>query len=65
MKRTINEIYELLKQKKENALNDLTRERMRQYSSNKKMLQLQGEIEAYQDTITLIETSDILNKEVK
>lgn len=60
MKRTINEIYELLKQKKENALNDLTRERMRQYSSNKKMLQLQGEIEAYQDIITLFETSEVL-----
>lgn len=60
MKRTINEIYELLKQKKENALNDLTRERMRQYSSAKKILKLEGEIEAYQDVIVLIETSEVL-----
>ena len=60
MKRTINDIYELLKQKKENALNDITRERMRQYPSNKKILMLQGEIEAYQDTITLLETSEVL-----
>lgn len=65
MKRNINDIFNLLLQKKENAENDLIGESRRKYPSIKKMLQLQGEIEAYQDTITLIETSDILNKEVK
>ncbi len=62
MKRTINEIYQLLKEKEENALNDLTSERMRPYPSNKKILELQGEIAAYQDVIRLIETSEVLNK---
>lgn len=60
MKRTINDIYQLLKEKEENALNDLTGEHMRQYPSNKKILKLQGEIAAYQDVITLLETSEVL-----
>lgn len=62
MKRTINDIYQLLKEKEENALNDLTGERMRPYPSNKKIHKLQGEIAAYQDVIMLIETSEVLNK---
>ena len=60
MKRTINEIYNLLLQKQENALNDLTGEQLRKYPSNKKILKLQGEIEAYTDVINLIETSEVL-----
>ena len=60
MKRTINEIYNLLLQKKENASNDLTGEQLRKYPSNKKILKLQGEIEAYTDVIVLIETSEVL-----
>lgn len=62
MKRTINDIYQLLKEKEENALNDLTGERMRQYPSNKKILRLEGQVAAYQDVITLIETSEVLEK---
>lgn len=60
MKRSVNEIYDLLKQKEENALNDYHREHSRQYPSNKKLLKLQGEIAAYQDVITLLETSEVL-----
>lgn len=60
MKRTINEIYNLLLEKQENALNDLTGEQLRKYPSNKKILKLQGEIEAYTDVINLIETSQVL-----
>ncbi len=63
MKRTINEIYKLLLEKKENALNDLTGEQLRKYPSNKKILKLQGEIEAYTDVINLIETSQVLANE--
>lgn len=62
MKRNINDIYNLLLQKKENAENDLLGERMRKYPSNKKILQLQGQISAYTDVIILIETSEVLNK---
>ena len=62
MKQTINEIHNLLKQKEENALNDLTRERMRQYPSSKKILRLEGEIEAYKDVIVLLETSEVLDE---
>ena len=63
MKRTINEIYNLLLEKQENALNDLTGEQLRKYPSNKKILKLQGEIEAYTDVINLIETSQVLADE--
>ena len=62
MKRTINEIYNLLLAKQENASNDLTSEQLRKYPSNKKILKLQGEIEAYTDVINLIETSQVLAK---
>lgn len=62
MKRTINEIYELLKQKQENANNDLTAEYMKQCPSYDKIVKLEGEIAAYHDVIILIETSDVLNK---
>ena len=63
MKRTINEIYNLLLEKQENALNDLTGEQLRKYPSNKKILKLQGEIEAYTDVINLIKTSQVLADE--
>lgn len=62
MKRTINEIYELIKQKIENAKNDYCYEQTRAYPSFKKSLKLQGEIEAYEDVKTLIETSQVLVK---
>ena len=72
MKRTINEIYELIKQKRENA------ERDRQISYNiieeaknseeyldAKMhsKELTGEIDAYTDVICLIESSQVLEDE--
>lgn len=61
MKRDIKEIYSLLEQKLENAQNDVVFERNRQYPSNKKLLRLEGEIEAYQDAIILIKTSGVLD----
>ena len=60
MKRNINEIYETLKKKMESAQNDIIYERNRQYPSHKKITRLEGEIEAYQDAIVLIETSEVL-----
>lgn len=62
MKRDINEIYKILNNKRENAFNDIMYERNRQYPSNKKILRLQGEIEAYTDVIILIESSQILDE---
>lgn len=62
MKRTINEIYDLIKEKKFNAENDLYREKTRVYSSTKKQYELKGEIEAYEDVLNLIETSQVLVK---
>lgn len=60
MKRTIKDIRDLIEQKIENAQNNVMYERNRQYPSNKKILKLQGEIEAYQDILILIETSELL-----
>ena len=62
MKRDINEIYKILNNKRENAFNDMVYEKNRQYPSNKKILRLQGEIEAYTDVIILIESSQILDE---
>ena len=62
MKRDINEIFKILNNKRENALNDMIYERNRQYPSNKKILRLQGGIEAYTDVIALIESSQILDE---
>ena len=69
MKRTINEIYELIKEKKENA----ERDRQISYNTveeaknseeylNAKMRskELKGEIDAYTDVICLIESSQVL-----
>lgn len=72
MQRTINEIYELLKQKKENAINDRERTRKNNYQyvngvkvyhvSNKEY-ELKGEIDAYTDIICLIESSGLVNQD--
>ncbi len=62
MKRTINDIYELLKQKQENANNDLTAEYMKQNPNYNRIVKLECVIAAYHDVIILIETSDVLNK---
>ena len=67
MKRTINEIYDLIKEKIEFARND--RERKRNDLSNTKewrdneSIRLYGEIEAYTDVKILIETSGVLKNE--
>lgn len=58
MQRTINEVYELIKQKKDNALNDNKRAHTLIES-----YKLQSQIDAYTDIIILIETSGILTKE--
>lgn len=60
MKRTIKDIHDLIEQKIENAQNNVIHERNRKYPSNKNILRLQGEIEAYQDVLNLIETSELL-----
>ena len=59
MKRTLGEVKELIKQKIENANNDICYEMNRQYPSHKKMLRLQGEVEAYKDVLILLETSEL------
>ena len=62
MKRTIKEVYDLIQQKKENALNDLAGDKLRPYPSFKKQLKLQGEAEAYEDVLNLISTSSVLTE---
>jgi hypothetical protein len=68
MKRTINEIYELLKQKRKNAIND--REKYCMPLGKEQPIKdfaikckLEGEIDAYTDIICLIESSQVLEKE--
>ena len=61
MQRTINEIYELIQQKKENAKNDLQYERFKIKPSINKVNRLIGEINAYTDIAILIETSGVLD----
>jgi hypothetical protein len=68
MKRTINDIYELLKQKRENAIND--REKYCMPLGKKQPIKdfaikckLEGEIDAYTDVLILIETSKVLENE--
>lgn len=55
MQRTIKDIYELIQQKRENAVNDNKRPHTLIES-----YQLQGEIDAYTDVLRLIETSGVL-----
>lgn len=62
MKRTIKEVYDLIQQKKENALNDLAGDKLRPYPSVKRQLRLQGEAEAYEDVLNLISTSSVLTE---
>ena len=62
--KTIKEIYEIIKEKRENALNDrLSKGSLSVY--NPYIYELKGEIDAYSDVLTLIETSGVLDiKEV-
>lgn len=57
MKRTINEIYELIEQKLESATNAYNREYARKYPSKEKLAELKGERMAYDDVLILINTS--------
>lgn len=75
MKRTIQEIYELIKQKKESAERDLKRtkklideeewdymEDEGKHSNNVvKYANIRGEIEAYTDVLCLIESRGVLD----
>lgn len=69
MKRTINEIYDLIKQKIENAERDRDRTIIKMQSSKKeykenanKYSELIGEIQAYTDIKILIATSEVLEE---
>lgn len=65
MQRTLKEVHNLLKQKVENAKIDLEKSQLSNlvFPCTEKIFRLQGEIEAYEDTITLIETSHLLEEE--
>lgn len=65
MQRTLKEVLNLLKQKVENTKNDLEKSQLSNlvFPCIEKIFRLQGEIEAYEDAITLIETSHLLEEE--
>ena len=65
MQRTLKEVLNLLKQKVENAKIDLEKSQLSNlvFPCIEKIFRLQGEIEAYEDAITLIETSNLLEEE--
>lgn len=65
MQRTLKEVRNLLKQKVENAKIDLEKSQLSNlvFPCIEKIFKLQGEIEAYEDAITLIETSHLLEEE--
>lgn len=71
MKRTIEEIYNIIIQKRDNATKD--KERIRIKAKNEKnadefaillrdLRQINGEIEAYTDVLCLIESSQVLDE---
>lgn len=65
MQRTLKEVLNLLKQKVENTKIDLEKSQLSNlvFPCVEKIFRLQGEIEAYEDAITLIETSHLLEEE--
>ena len=65
MQRTLKEVFNLLKQKVENTKIDLEKSQLSNlvFPCIEKIFRLQGEIEAYEDAITLIETSHLLEEE--
>ena len=65
MQRTLKEVRNLLKQKVENVKIDLEKSQLSNlvFPCIEKIFKLQGEIEAYEDAITLIETSHLLEEE--
>ena len=64
MQRTLKEVHNLLKQKVENTKIDLEKSQLSNlvFPCIEKIFRLQGEIEAYEDAITLIETSHLLEE---
>ena len=64
MQRTLKEVLNLLKQKVENTKIDLEKSQLSNlvFPCIEKIFRLQGEIEAYEDAITLIETSHLLEE---
>ena len=60
MNRTINEIYDIIKEKKYYAQCDLSRKHY-----PKKQERLKGEVEAYTDVICLIESSGVLSDDTR
>ena len=64
MQRTLKEVRNLLKQKVENTKIDLEKSQLSNlvFPCIEKIFRLQGEIEAYEDAITLIETSHLLEE---
>ena len=65
MQRTLKDVLNILKQKMENAKIDLEKSQLSNlvFPCIEKIFRLQGEIEAYEDAITLIETSHLLEEE--
>lgn len=65
MQRTLKEVLNLLKQKVKNTKIDLEKSQLSNlvFPCIEKIFRLQGEIEAYEDAITLIETSHLLEEE--
>ena len=64
MKYNVQELYNLIREKRENALNDLTRERcQRKYPSTKRQYMLQGEIAAYTDICVIMEHCGLIKTE--
>ena len=62
MRRTIKEVRDLIKEKIENAKIDLERNQLTNhvFPNQVKIARLEGEIDAYNDVLTLIETSHLL-----
>lgn len=59
MKRTIKEVYDLIKEKRDNALNDYRRCKGEVVRPS----ELKGEIDAYNDVLSLIESSHLLEED--
>lgn len=55
---TIKELYETIKQKKDNALNHLKQEAQKPQPRSHLQIELNGEISAYNDVLALIESSE-------
>lgn len=56
----IKEFYELLKEKEENAENDIQHHKLQEKVDTSKILTLQGQALAYLDVIVTLQTSGIL-----